>query len=359
MTAPIGVGVVGCGAVSRMYHAPALEALAREGALEVRALVDPDRRAAEALAARFPGASVHADAGALPDAALDLAIVASPPRLHASQTVALLGAGIAVLCEKPLAPTVVDGESMVAAADATGRVLAAGMIRRFLPATRAVRDLLQARTLGAVRRISVREGGVFRWPAASSSFFARENGGVLLDIGVHVLDLLAWWLGEPATLTYADDAMGGVEANCRLQLTYADGCEVDVRLSRDWAQPNRWDVECERGWLRWSVREPAKVALRLRGASHALDAQLRALAGGSDPLALGANAPGFEASFRTQLRDVLDAVRARRAPAVDAREALVSLRLIERCRAMRTFMDMPWLGERELAEARRLGEAAP
>jgi predicted dehydrogenase len=341
-----------------MYHAPALEALAREGALEVRALVDPDRAAAASLGARFPGAAVHAELDALLGAGLDLAIVASPPRFHATQAAALLGAGVAVLCEKPLAPTLAEGETMVAAADAAGRVLAAGMIRRFLPATEAIRHVVQARTLGAVRRISVREGGVFRWPAASPSFFARENGGVLLDIGVHVLDLLVWWLGEPETLAYADDAMGGVEANCRLELTYADGCEVDVRLSRDWAQPNRWDVECEHGRLRWEMREPTKVALRLRDASHALDAQLRALANGRDPLALGANAPGFEASFRTQIRDVLAAVRERRAPAVSGREALRSLRLIERCRATRTLMDMPWLGEGELLEARRLGEAA-
>jgi predicted dehydrogenase len=64
------------------------------------------------------------------------------------------------------------------------------------------------------------EGGQFDWPVRSTGYFTRaqSGGGVLQDIGTHVLDLLAWWFGEPEALLYEDDAMGGVEANCRIRV---------------------------------------------------------------------------------------------------------------------------------------------
>jgi predicted dehydrogenase len=86
-----------------------------------------------------------------------------------------------------------------------------------------------------VKSFEISEGGQFNWPAQSASFFQKSNsqGGVLADLGVHVLDLLIWWFGMPEKVGYEDDAMGGLEANCRLELEFAGGVSGTVRLSRD------------------------------------------------------------------------------------------------------------------------------
>src|SRR6266536_3703994 len=64
-------------------------------------------------------------------------------------------------------------------------------------------------------------GFVYNWPVASGFFFSKEQagGGVLVDTGSHMLDLLLWWLGDVIDVVeYRDDSLGGVEAECWLSL---------------------------------------------------------------------------------------------------------------------------------------------
>ena len=347
-TPPLGVALVGCGAVARLYHAPALAALAAEGTAEVRALLDPDASHVAELRALFPAAA-HAERLAdLAGLGVGLAIVASPPSFHAAQTRELLGAGLSVLCEKPLAPTVAEAQSIVEAARTARGVVAAGLFRRFFPATQTIRHLLAQGVIGDVRRFDCFEGGPFTWPARSPDFFARSgfSGGVLLDIGVHVLDLLGWWWGEPLDVDYEDDAMGGIEANCRLRLTFAAGFSGEVRLSRDWALPNRWVIEGSRGRIVWEANEADRLSLGFHGSDVTIDGRLSAA---------GAPARTFEQSFTSQLANVVAAARGAAPLAVPADQALPSLALIERCYRGRRLMPMQWLGADEARTARALG----
>jgi hypothetical protein len=88
-----------------------------------------------------------------------------------------------------------------------------------------VHPLLESGALGKIESFDFREGAVFNWPATTNSFWRRETagGGVLADQGAHVLDLLLWWLGDFTSLTYVDDSQGGVEADCRLELSMKSG----------------------------------------------------------------------------------------------------------------------------------------
>jgi len=357
MREPVRVGLIGCGAAASRYHAPALRVLEREGVVRIVTLVDPDPRSLGELHAVFPAASTMRDPSAL--AELDLAIVASPPRFHAEHTIAALRAGVAVLCEKPMAATVAEGEAMIAAAQSAGKTLAVGLHRRFLPAARTLDDVLRSGRLGTLRSFRCAEGAVFRWPARSRAFFERDaGGGVLADIGVHVLDLLGAWFGSPARVHYEDDAMGGVEANCRITLEYAQGFGGEVRLSRDTRQPNRWVFDCSHGWIAWHVHDGDRIAMAMDGVALGLDATLRDVVDTSPAPGLGATGGGFETSFVAQLRDVVAAVRDGTPPLVSGAAGLESLRVIEACRRERTLMDMPWLGAGEVARARRLGGVA-
>ena len=331
------VALVGCGALAEHYYAPALRALARDGRLEVAALVDPDAARCARLAPFFPGARSLDSLDGLGE--VSLAIVASPARWHAEQTIMLLGRNIAVLCEKPMAVTSAEGEAMVAAARRSGLPLAVGHFRRFFPAFESIGHFLQQDTFGRLRQFAIQEGGPFHWPAATPSFFdpRQAGGGVLLDAGVHVLDVLDGGLGEPATLGYQDDAQGGLEANARLQLTYvprADGHEPvrgTVLLSRDWKTSDTWTLEFERATVLWRTGQAARVEIRPAGAPHALVSQLTTdTPDGPRP------ADSYAQAFTRQILDVIEAVEQRRAPRVTGAAALGSLRLIERCYRERT-----------------------
>ena len=84
---------------------------------------------------------------------------------------------------------------------------------------------MESGILGRIESFDFREGTIFDWPATTNSFWRREaaGGGVFADLGAHVLDLLLWWLGDFTSVTYADDSQGGVEADCRLELTMKSG----------------------------------------------------------------------------------------------------------------------------------------
>ena len=69
----------------------------------------------------------------------------------------------------------------------------------------------------------------------------------MADIGVHVLDTLLWWTGDVARIRYADDNMGGVEADCEMQLDMVSGAAGYVELSRTRDLSNRCYLKGEKG----------------------------------------------------------------------------------------------------------------
>lgn len=341
---PVPVVLVGCGAVSQLFYRPALHALEQAGLLRVAALVDPAEAARKTVHRDFPAALSVAALTELPAMSGALAIIASPPRFHCAQAETAFQAGFDVLCEKPLAANSAEGARMVGAAQSSGRLLAAGHYKRFFPAHRALQQLIAKKTFGTLRRVEITEGGKFSWPALTDSFFRKEQtpGGVLLDIGVHVLDLLLWWLGEPTTFTYADDAMGGLEANCLFVGEFAGGTRATVQLSRDWPTANCYVFHFERAVLHCRVNASNQLELTFDGVPFTFAAELR------DPLppmptsataALETNPQAFIA----QLADVCAAVSAARAPFVSGVDGLRALRLIEQCYAARQPLSQPWL----------------
>jgi predicted dehydrogenase len=285
--------------------------------------------------------------------------VASPPRYHTQQTLQLLQAGVAVLCEKPMAITLGAAEVMVACAEATQRLLAIGLVRRFFPATQMIHDLLTRESLGPVQSFRYAEGEPFRWPVQSATYFQKETaqGGVLLDIGVHVLDLLTWWWGQPVDVRYGDDAMGGLEANCRLQLQFAQGHTGEVRLSRDTMLANRLTIECARGTIHWQVKEPDKVQVTFADVALGLDGVVSPRAD-TGRLSIGEPVEGsFEQCFLNQLHNVVSAIQGQDDLRVTGADGLPSLQLIERCYQQRELMEMAWLDEHEQRQARQFSRA--
>jgi predicted dehydrogenase len=340
---PVRVVLSGCGAVSRLYTAPALAQLASSGFIEVAAIYDPDSQALSALRKLLPSALPTPTFEAMLGTGAELAIIAAPPGFHAEQVIAALGAGLHVLCEKPLATRLADAERMLEKSAAIGRFLTVGLVRRHFPATRTIKEFLDCGLIGSVKSVSWFEGGPFDWPVSSPRYFSKEEagGGVLLDIGTHCLDLLSWWLGSPTINAYEDDAMGGVEANCLLHLDCA-GADVRMRLSRDWARPNQVVLHGSRGWIRWRTNDTLRVDITLSVAGISGSLSSRDVAG---------NPPEFVRYFERQIADVVDAVRLNRPPVVPADTGRDVVALIEACYAARRPMKMGWFSEAERIRA--------
>ena len=347
------MALVGCGAVTKLYYTPALQELERLGQVQVAALFDPNPANLAWIQQMFPAAVQVRKFDELTRCALDLAIVASPPQYHAVQTIQLLQAGMSVLCEKPMALSVAEGEAMVAAASDAQRLLAIGLIRRFLPAAQMIRTLLSRNMMGDVRTFSFSEGRVFKWPVQSASYF-RDNG-VLRDIGVHVLDLLIWWWGEPEKIIYEDDAMGGVDLNCRIQLKFPQGFSGEIRLSREFRLPNACVIQCRDGNIHWNVDESNQLQIRLQDSSYYVAGSCILLSSlDTDLIIPGPLAADFHQSFVNQMKNVIAAIRGTESLVVPGEAGLAGLKAIEYCYSQRVLMDMPWFEELEILRAQQI-----
>lgn len=360
----LDLAVIGCGAVvERLYRRP-LRKLESKRLVRVVALVDRDAARAATLAREFPDARVFPTPGeAFRHAGVDLSIVTSPPGFHAEHAVAAFEHGSHVLCEKPLAVRVEDAETMVTAARQAGRVLAAGMTRRFYPCFAEARRLLTDGVLGDDLRFVYREGDVYGWPASTAAPFRRATagGGVLMDMGSHVVDSLVGLFGAPAVEGYEDDALrDGVEANCRLRLAFPTARGV-VQLS--WNQPlaSGLHVMGSAGELRLDLVQMDRLLLR-RGSGpwetvvsrHGWPADLAA------PPRRRATPRSYHDCVSFQLVQVLRAVAHGDPVPVDGGQALLTVRAIDDCYRRARPLALPWLstGEQAAASALHWSQAA-
>jgi len=197
MPFPLRIGVIGAGAIATRGHLPAFKKLPD---VEVIALCDTAVERAQAVAVQFAIPGVYADyRDLLAVSSIDAVTIALPNVLHAPVTISALEAGKHVLCEKPLATTLADGQMMVDAAARAEKVLAVNMHYRVAAELDTLRSAIAAGRLGRVRYVNIRFLRRTGIPGFGSWFTQRNlsGGGVLMDIGAHMLDLALWLQGFP------------------------------------------------------------------------------------------------------------------------------------------------------------------
>ena len=136
------------------------------------------------------------------DEDIDIIDVCTPNMYHAPLAIASLEAGKHVICEKPLAPTPKEIRKMIAARDKSGKLLMTAQHMRFEPSSKAMKAEIGLGALGDVyhsRSWILRRGG----SPSTSGFIHKKNsgGGCGIDIGVHILDLTLWFMGNPRPAT--------------------------------------------------------------------------------------------------------------------------------------------------------------
>lgn len=178
-----------------------------------------------------------------------------------------------------------------------------------------------------------------------------------MDSGSHVLDLLLWWLGQPEITQYEDDAMGGVETNCRVKLKYAGDSHGIVRLSRDCQLANKCYIEFEQGWLRWNLSDVNSIELSFQQESITLGG-VRLTKGSKDSVFHTAARPlTLHEIFIDQINNVLASIAGKDKLVVSGEEASKCIESIERCYRERSLIAMPWLSADEWARGRKLGSS--
>jgi predicted dehydrogenase len=190
-------GIAGFGWVARDHAAPGLRAAGH--ALAAVADPDPEARAvAETLGARaFPTLQ-----GLIEARCCDALYVATPNHLHRAAVEAACGAGIPVLCEKPMAATLADAEAMAAAVRRTGTPYGTAFDQRHHPAHEAMRALIREGRIGTPTALRIvyccwlgPDWCADNWRADP----ARAGGGALMDLLPHGLDLAQFLLDEALT----------------------------------------------------------------------------------------------------------------------------------------------------------------
>jgi predicted dehydrogenase len=193
---PVRVGIVGVGGIGEV-HVKAFQALA---GVEIVAVCDASAPRVDDIRAKYDIRHGHTDWQDLVERKdIDVVSVATPNYLHMPVTVAALNAGKHVLSEKPLARTAAEGQAMVDAAVANDRVLSVSFNHRYRGDVRTLKQVIDAGTLGRVyyaKSFWLRRQGVPFW----GGWFSKHElagGGPLIDLGVHMLDMTLYLLGEP------------------------------------------------------------------------------------------------------------------------------------------------------------------
>lgn len=321
-SSPIKVGIIGFGNIGQIHS----KVLAHHK--DARVVAIATRHPARLSTTDKPPVEVYADyRELLMRSDVDLVSVCTPSGQHAAQALDALAAGKHVVVEKPLAMDLASGNRMVQTARERELFLSVISQRRLEPQNLYLKGVLDDGSLGR----PVLGEALLRWYRDQSYYDSadwrgttKEDGGVLMNQGIHLIDLLRWYMGPTtevsgtvstlthrmeaedtgvATLRFTSGALGIIAATTsappglpeELNLFFEEG-SVSVHGS----QVARWEVP--------NVPPPPSIEVSESGAV--------------DPTAIGAQ------GHLRQWEDIIDALQTGREPAVTGEEALASLAVV-------------------------------
>ncbi|HLU83274.1 MAG TPA: Gfo/Idh/MocA family oxidoreductase [Trueperaceae bacterium] len=202
-SAYLDVAVIGLGAIGAAH----VEAVRKAPSARLAAVVDVDaRRASEVAAATGAEAFASID-DLLASANIDMAIIATPDSLHVKAVQKVAAAGIHVLLEKPIATTVGDAQTILAAVTDSGIKFTVGHCLRFDPKYAELKRRIGVGELGDIATVYARRqnqvGVVERLKGRVSS---------LLFLGVHDIDIVNWYIDSPPVAVYCASSSGVMQA---------------------------------------------------------------------------------------------------------------------------------------------------
>ena len=193
------IGIIGNGGISNSHMQGYLEL---GDAVEVVACCDINFEKAKEFAARYNIKNYYPDCySMLKDNQLDAVSVTTWNSAHAECTIAALNAGCHVLCEKPMAMNAKEAVAMKEAAEKNGKLLMLGFVRRHGNDAAAAIDFVKKGYLGEIYYAKASYLRRCGFPGGWFGDKSRSGGGPLIDLGVHVIDLARYIMGNPRPVT--------------------------------------------------------------------------------------------------------------------------------------------------------------
>ena len=272
------LGLVGYGVGGRFFHAPFIEAA--EGVELVGVVTRSSQRRAE-LATEFPAVPAFDSLSDLLAFGVDAVTITTPPETRRDLVLEAVAGGAHVIADKPFAPTAEGGRELVRAAEDAGLVVNVFHNRRWDADIRTLAAVLSRGDVGELWRMESRFD--LNEPATLE---AGPHGGLLRDLGSHLVDQALWLLGPArsvyAELDFLDLPEGRTDCAFMVVITHRSGVRSHVSATK----VNR-------------IQERELRAYGSAGAytSRGTDVQARAIFAGSRPVDLGA-AWGYESKDR-------------------------------------------------------------
>ncbi|MCL5674879.1 MAG: Gfo/Idh/MocA family oxidoreductase [Candidatus Omnitrophica bacterium] len=195
------VGIIGAGGISQVAHIPNFQKIEET---EVACICDINKEKLDAIADKFkiPGKFTRWED--VIKEQLDIVVIASPNVFHKEQAVQSMENGKHVLCEKPLALTGKEADEIIKTAKKTGKKFMGAFPQRFTSHAYVIKKMVEKGEFGNIyyaKASYLRRRGI---PGLGGWFTTKKlsGGGPLLDVGVHILDLVVYLMGcpEPETV---------------------------------------------------------------------------------------------------------------------------------------------------------------
>jgi predicted dehydrogenase len=318
----IRVGLIGSGAIAQVSHLPAL---GRIPEARVTAICDLDVAKAKRVASRYNVPRVTDSFEELVGMEeVDAVDICLPNHLHAPAAIAALRSGKHVLCERPFSRGTKEAEQMVAAAREQELVLMGGFNNRFREDAVVLKRFVEAGELGEI--FHAKTGWLMQAATWSGAGWRKKKryagGGVLVDLGIQVLDTALWVLGMPEVESVVAGAhplpiKDELESTASAYLRFANGGTLTLEVSwgllmdRDFAYLNLFG---EKGA---ALLNPLRLHKEMHGS----------LVNVTPNLASPKNA--YKQSYEIEIRHFLECVRTGQPSDAPGEDALNLLRILE------------------------------
>lgn len=260
--------IIGAGAVADTRYIPALQ---NNSISTISWIIDIDESRAERVATDWtvPNFDVNYEP-ALRE--IDAAIITTPPRTHASIIRDCLNNGVHVLTEKPIALSSADGMELFELAKLKNLQLDISRQYRESPSLKVLKEMYTADCIPEIDSIALSFGDMTEWNFASNYRVTKQlaGGGVLMDKGPHMLDIIYWLCDRQLELkSYQDDNLGGLEANAFIEFSVPQlniDCSLELSGTRNLSNTialNGSNVHIE--------TKPDTSIVKLRGSSFTED----------------------------------------------------------------------------------------
>ena len=327
-TNELGFAILGAGMIAD-YHRQAIEANADLGArLVAVGHYAPEKF--DAIGQRF-GVPCQSYAEVLQRPDVDVVCICTPSGQHAEQALAAANAGKHLLVEKPMALSLADADAMIDACARNGVQLGIALQRRAEPLFQRVRQAISAGdlgelTLGVITMPYSRDAAYYA-QAEWRGTWAQDGGGVLMNQGIHLIDLLVWFMGDPVSIhAHADTLHRPVEVEdvAAATLRFANGALATITATTTASPgfPHRVEIYGTNGGIQlegetvnvWTLADASKASVE-----PFVTAQPATPGAAADPR--GISATGHIAI----MRDLIQAIRTNRPPHIDGAEGRRSL----------------------------------